>query len=143
MNEGKPSSKMVVFHAGETICAADTSCMIELSSQIELLSSALDLAHENHRVISQNIANVNTPGYKTKRLDFEAIMESVENGQKISPSQLEVAVREELGLPERQDHNNVSLEAEVSELKKNALLAQAYSHLVASKVSTIRRAIQG
>ena len=47
------------------------------------------------------------------------------------------------GLAERVDGNNVDIETEVSELKKNALVAQAYAQLIASKLATMRRAISG
>ncbi|TQV73407.1 flagellar basal body rod protein FlgB [Exilibacterium tricleocarpae] len=37
----------------------------------DLLRTALDAALLRHRVIAHNIANVDTPGYRAKRLTFE------------------------------------------------------------------------
>lgn len=55
----------------------------------------------------------------------------------------DVAIENLQGLAERVDGNNVDMEREVSELKKNALIAQSYSHLMASKLGMMRRAISG
>ena len=55
----------------------------------------------------------------------------------------ELPVKDLEGLEERVDGNNVNLEKEVAELKENALAFQAFSHLLASRVSTMRRAISG
>lgn len=115
--------------------------MTEISSQIRLLSNAIKVTNENHRVLSQNIANINTPGYKTQRLDFKSAMEKLRENDSGTNLNLEV-IREE-GLPERMDRNNVDLEREMSELKKNSLMAETYTQLVAAKLATMRRAISG
>lgn len=109
--------------------------------QIDLLGSALNASEKNHRVVSQNIANVNTPGYKAKRLEFEKMLEQLQQTEGHAPEELPVVEAE--GLPERIDGNNVHLEKEVAQLKENALAFQAYSQLLASRVSTMRRAISG
>lgn len=122
---------------------ADTTVMTSMYSQSNLLGNALVGSEFNHRVLSQNIANVNTPGYKTQRLDseaFQALIDSA-NARRGLVTDFEVETPE--GLPERVDGNNVDIEHEVSELKKNALAAQAYSHLLASKLATLRRAMTG
>ncbi|WP_158222784.1 flagellar basal body rod protein FlgB [Rhodopirellula sp. MGV] len=121
--------------------------------QIDLLSSAVNASEKGHRVVSQNIANVNTPGYQTKRLDFQKMLEmqqtnadaaTAENaGQGVSESDIERAIEMPEGLEERLDGNNVNLEQEVAQLKKNALAFQTYTQLLASRVSTMRRAISG
>ena len=51
-------------------------------SQIDLLSRALTGSQQNHRVLSQNVANVNTPGYKTQRVDFEHLLKALEAAER-------------------------------------------------------------
>ncbi|MCA9136743.1 MAG: hypothetical protein KDB00_08290 [Planctomycetales bacterium] len=111
--------------------------------QMDLLGSALDASEKNHRVVSQNIANVNTPGYKTKRLEFERLLAQLQSPDAKGASDEPLPVKDLEGLAERMDGNNVNLEQEVAELKENALAFQAFSHLLASRVSTMRRAISG
>ncbi|WP_145418994.1 flagellar basal body rod protein FlgB [Planctomycetes bacterium K23_9] len=119
--------------------------MTGIFSQLNSLNHALQGTQENHRVLSQNIANYNTPGYKTQRLDFDQLMSQLQAAGK-SPDEAakliaQAPVEEAQGLAERVDGNNVDLEREVSELKKNALTSQAYTQLMASKLAMMRRAI--
>jgi len=101
---------------------------------MDLLGSAINASEKNHRVVSQNIANVNTPGYKTKRLDFERLLEQLQSPDQRDLSGEELPVKDVTGLEERVDGNNVNLEQEVATLKENALSFQAYAHLLASRV---------
>ncbi|MCD0459821.1 flagellar basal body rod protein FlgB [Roseiconus lacunae] len=113
--------------------------------QIDLLGSAVDATEKNHRVVSQNIANVNTPGYQTKRLDFQKMLEQSQaaSQENVTDRDPELPVELPEGLTERLDGNNVNLEQEVAQLKKNALAFQTYSQLLASRITTMRRAISG
>src|SRR4029079_13125873 len=51
---------------------SDTDRMDLTSYGIGLLSQTLDAAALRHRVIAQNVANVNTPGYRRLEVSFEA-----------------------------------------------------------------------
>ena len=115
--------------------------MTGMFSQMHLLGNALRGSQQRHRVVSQNIANVNTPGYQTRRIDFDELVDQLKSNdaQKRILGDVNIHVTE--GLKTRADGNNVALEREVGELKKNALAAQAYSHLLASKLATMRRAM--
>ena len=110
---------------------------------MDLLGSALGASEKSHRVVSQNIANVNTPGYQTKRLEFEQLLRQLQSTDGGDQPDEALPVKNLAGLVERLDGNNVNLEKEVAELKENALAFQAFSHLLASRVSTMRRAISG
>ncbi|MGB7344983.1 MAG: flagellar basal body rod protein FlgB [Pirellulaceae bacterium] len=121
--------------------------MTGIFSQLNSLDHALQSAQENHRVLSQNVANYNTPGYKTQRLDFDKMMQQLQeagnSAQEAAKAVEQIPVEQLQGIAERLDGNNVDLEREVSELKKNALSSQAYTQLMASKLSMMRRAISG
>lgn len=110
-------------------------------SQVNLLNNAIRGANQNHRVLSQNIANVNTPGYKTQQLDFDQLTELLDSPEGTKPLMSELDTNSTRGLAERVDGNNVNLEHEISKLKKNALLYQAYSQLLSSKLDSMRRAM--
>ena len=108
---------------------------------MHLLQGALNGTNQNHTVLSQNIANVNTPGYKTRRVDFAELLQQLEDGDDSVSEPKTLSVQIKPGLAERVDGNNVELDREISELKKNALVAQAFTQLLASKLSIMRRAI--
>ncbi|MEM6469468.1 MAG: flagellar basal body rod protein FlgB [Planctomycetota bacterium] len=121
--------------------------MSSIFYQIELLASAITASEKTHRVHAQNIANVNTPGYKTQTIDFDSLMSELQAASR-NEAPMDDSIGSDLveqvdGLPERVDGNNVQLEKELSALKRNALSFQTYSQLLASRVSTMRRAISG
>ena len=96
-----------------------------------------------HRAISQNIANVNTPGYKRREVSFEEeLAKSLHLGseaiEKIKPEVREVSTGHV-----RADGNNVDVDWEVSQLDKNAMNYEALTQILASKLSMLRSAITG
>jgi flagellar basal-body rod protein FlgB len=117
--------------------------MTGLPSQYYLIGNALRGAEQNHRVISQNIANVNTPGYHTRELSFDDYMKQVSSGETNQEFVTELPVEIVEGLVERVDGNNVDIDQQLAGLKKNSLLYQTYSQLLAAKMATIRKAISG
>ncbi len=72
----------------------------------------LDLATSQAKLTAENMANVDTPGYKARGLDFEAemrgAMTDVEEGRATQPAH----VNFEEGLIARPDGNNVSMDRE-------------------------------
>lgn len=117
--------------------------MTGLPSQFHLITNALSSAEQNHGVISQNIANVNTPGYQARQLAFDQFLAQIESGEANGGSIGEIPVEFAEGLEQRFDGNNVDIDRELAMLKKNSLLFQTYSHLLASKMAMSRKAITG
>jgi len=77
---------------------------------IAKLSDYLDLAAFRQTLIASNLANIDTPGYRTRDIDFEGEMRRAEErlgAEAAAPRAFEVA-----GLLERPDGNNVSLDRE-------------------------------
>jgi flagellar basal-body rod protein FlgB len=83
----------------------------------ETLSRFLDVDVARYRLITNNLANVETPGYRTRDLDFRAelnratLPEANSQGGLMYASFAAVS-RPVRGLLERPDGNNVSLERE-------------------------------
>lgn len=76
---------------------------------IGLLERYLDVTSERHKLVVGNMANVDTPGYRTQDLDFKSeLTRAVAGGE---ANALPV-VRSVQGLLERPDGNNVSLDRE-------------------------------
>ncbi|MEZ6095647.1 MAG: hypothetical protein R3C03_15700 [Pirellulaceae bacterium] len=67
-------------------------------------------------------------------------MENDSPGAALDESQV---VQEAKGLLERTDGNNVDLDQQVSNLKRNAMLFQTFSNLLAAKMDTMKRAMNG
>ncbi len=103
-----------------------------VSSRIE---HYMDLLATRQKVVASNIANADTPGYKTKDIDFQfEFMSLVQGG---TPT-----VKEVSGLPVKNDGNNVSMDREAGLLSENAIRFNLASNLMRSQLSLVRSAIQ-
>ncbi|MGC9949445.1 MAG: flagellar basal body protein [Bryobacteraceae bacterium] len=106
-----------------------------LSRLSDTLEHYMDLLSARQKVVASNIANADTPGYKTKDIDFQSEFRSALGGA--TPQSFEVA-----GLPVKNDGNNVSLDRESRLLTENDMRFNLASNLVRSEVQAIRAALQ-
>ena len=110
------------------------------SNVTETLFNHLSYRAERQKVISSNIANINTPNYKTKELSFESQLQeknkekdlelSVTNQNHIkepldNSKNSKTRVYEVENLQEQNDGNNVNLDTQMSEMAKNSTIFQA------------------
>ena len=108
-----------------------------LPSQFGLLRRSLDLAQVNQQVVSQNIANVNTPNYKTKEAAFTDVLAA--NGPDHEAAG--IAVRQ-TNDPIRRDGNNVDVDREIGRLNKASLLFRTYAELLSTRLEEVRQAME-
>lgn len=95
----------------------------------------MNLLTARQRQVTSNIANVDTPGYKTRDIDFQAEFRSqIEGGR---PRTVEVS-----GLTSKNDGNNVSLDREARLLAENALRFNVASGLLRAEIRAVKSAIQ-
>jgi flagellar basal-body rod protein FlgB len=78
----------------------------------EQIGCYLDVATSEIKLTAANMANVDTPGYRTVGLDFEAEMREALNGVDQGRPAGKPRVREVDGLIARPDGNNVSMDRE-------------------------------
>jgi flagellar basal-body rod protein FlgB len=76
------------------------------------LARYLDLAADQTRLTAENMANVDTPGYRAMGMDFEAEMRSAMFAVEEGLSDQKVRLRPEENLVTRPDGNNVSMDRE-------------------------------
>jgi flagellar basal-body rod protein FlgB len=98
------------------------------------LEHYLDLLSARQRLVASNIANADTPGYKTKDIDFQAEFRSLIEGG--SPHTVEVS-----GLKVKNDGNNVSIDREARLLAENALRFNVASNLLRAEIRAVKSAI--
>lgn len=108
---------------------------------IDVLALMLDASALRHRVIAQNVANVNTPGYRRLAVSFEGeLARSLANPSGKLSARPMVVVADG---PERVDGNTVDIDREMNDLTRNALLYQAAAQVLASRLASLRSAITG
>jgi len=110
------------------------------TAQISGLTRFLDAASARHRAITTNIANVDTPGYRTRDVDFRSVLQ-----QAGIPGMMETSAtpqtREVEGLMERPDGNNVSMERESLLLAQTQLQFHTGVQLLRSEFRRVMTAI--
>jgi flagellar basal-body rod protein FlgB len=103
-----------------------------LTNQIE---HYMDLLSARQKLVASNIANIDTPGYKTKDIDFQFEYISLVHGA--APNVVETP---DLAL--KSDGNNVSLDREARLLAENALRFNVASNLMKTQLKVIESAIK-
>jgi flagellar basal-body rod protein FlgB len=100
------------------------------------LERYLDLVSARQKLTSANLANIDTPGYQTRDIDFQREFLS-QVGEQQQPTTMEAA-----GLPSRNDGNNVNLDRETRLLAENAMRFHLASEMLRSQYKVVRSAIQ-
>ena len=107
---------------------------------MQMLQGYLKVASDRQQLVASNIANVDTPGYHTKDINFQSAMQQVMNeGDNV---QLEPASVEVEGLPERPDGNNVNIDRESLMLSQTQLQYQMGVQLVKAEFHRLLTAIK-
>jgi flagellar basal-body rod protein FlgB len=113
------------------------------------LETFLKLTNSREQAISANMANVDTPGYRTRDIDFQGELKKAMNGV-LSESeygsgtaQMSPVVQEVKGLMERPDGNNVNLDREGMLMAETQLQYQIGVQLVKHQFHQILSAISG
>ncbi|MFN8709475.1 MAG: flagellar basal body rod protein FlgB [Planctomyces sp.] len=117
--------------------------MKSLNPQIDVLGKLVSATEFRQKVISHNLANVNTPEYKRLEVDFETMLSGEMKNGTASTSDIQPVVRESTGVTARADGNTVDIDIEIGQLNKNALLQQVYLQLLGTELSQMKMAIQG
>jgi flagellar basal-body rod protein FlgB len=118
------------------------------SPQIEALSRFLDVEVARHKLITSNIANIDTPGFRTRDLDFRAELaragQTYGNGGSLSYASygpFAPVSRPVHGLLERPDGNNVSVERESLLLAETQMKFNLGVQLIKGEFHEISQAI--
>lgn len=106
----------------------------------DALGRYLDLTSEQMKLTAGNMANVDTPGYKTQGFDFEHefARQLADSG---STSSVQPSVQDVDGLVTRPDGNNVSMDREGIQLAKSQLQFRLGVELLKHEYSTVMSAI--
>ena len=104
--------------------------------------AALELRSHRLGLITGNIANAATPGYKARDIDFSAALTARTAGQGHDAS-IENAVRYRVPTMPSLDGNTVELANEQMAFAENAVAYSATLSFLNGRVQTITRAIRG
>ncbi len=120
------------------------------------MGSYLTRLSKRQQLVASNIANIETPGYRTKDISFHATMEELlapqaiplkttrpehQAMERLTFIPLEPEVHEVQGLPVRADRNNVDLDREMLKLGETSFGYSMVAQLLKGKFRTLASAI--
>lgn len=124
---------------------------------IGILEKSLAASSLRQRVISNNIANVNTPGFKKSDVIFEDLLQQALSEQPMlqqtcthenhlsktfsSVEQVQPQVATSTATAIRNDGNNVDIEAEMASVAKNNLYYNSLAQLMSKKLGALKTVI--
>ena len=130
----------------------------KLDKNTMVQEKALDAAWLRNDVLAHNLANVDTPRYNRKDVDFESYMRNAmrgdlddlivhrkhnfKMGSKTDPASVRPAVTEDYNsMTMRIDGNNVDVDAEMAQMAKNTIKYNTVTENINGKFSKIKHVI--
>jgi len=125
---------------------------------IDKLALGLDTLSVRNSVIAENIANLDTPGYKAQDLKFDDVMqEALGTGKKLPlartnekhlppgnrPVDVSSFVYQQNNPSVRNDGNDVNVDYEMSQMAENTIRYNLFSQLTQGKFSKLKEVIKG
>ena len=124
-------------------------------STVGALNTSLNLRLMNQNVISSNVANADTPGYKAKKMEFEsALRDALAVTEELKAKRqhqnhiihhdtdpVHPEIYEDPYAEESLDGNTVNRAAEMAELAKNQILYDASVEMLKRKLGMVKYAI--
>ncbi|WP_298444935.1 flagellar basal body rod protein FlgB [uncultured Ferrimonas sp.] len=128
---------------------------ISFDKALGIHQHSLGVRAERAEVLSGNIANADTPGYKARDIDFETALKNAKSSQSMSLSRSHenhFAAQSSLAedalyrvplQPDSGDGNTVDLQQERNQFMQNSLEYQASLEFLSSKFGGLKKAIRG
>jgi flagellar basal-body rod protein FlgB len=111
------------------------------TSVIPYLEAGLRAAGLQGKAIAQNIANLNTPGYRRVAIEFrKRLAEAAAAGD---PGRLDAQLLRPMNTQVRSNGNDVDLDMEVGALIKNGALYKTYMRILAKRYRQLELAVRG
>jgi flagellar basal-body rod protein FlgB len=121
---------------------------IELRTSMDLFDStqiglerALSGSSLRQQAIAENIANVNTPGYRRKDVDFASALHQAWNAGENAVGSVNPTTVTDNSTVMRADGSSVDIDTEAAEQAKNGLTYEAVSTVMKTRISIIKSAI--
>lgn len=105
------------------------------------LERAMQGSTMRQEALSENLANVNTPGYRRKDVDFRSALQAAMPAGRDAVAAVPVVETTDDSAPVRADGNSVDVDAESANLAQNALEYQALASVLDARGTILRTAM--
>jgi flagellar basal-body rod protein FlgB len=123
---------------------------INFSSTDSYLQAAMSGLAARQRAIANNVANVDTPGFRASEVRFEDVLNSAASkaqaGQPLNQAALNAAARSTTlvgGTTSRADGNNVDVDQQMEMLSEANLNYSALTQVMSTRLGILRGVIKG
>jgi flagellar basal-body rod protein FlgB len=114
---------------------------VELFDTTQLsLAAAMRGADARQSALAGNLANVDTPGYQRKDVDFHGALQSALGGGG-DPGNVNFSAQADPSAAVRADGNSVDVDRENSELSQNALEYDALARVASARIDILKTAM--
>ena len=116
--------------------------MSEISSIVDFLEAGIKVESLRQKTIANNVANLQTPGYRRIDVKFEQLLaKALDSNGAADLDEIEPQVYQPKQTPVKSNGNDVSLETEVGEMIKNSLRHKLFVRLLSKKYLAMQAAI--
>jgi len=116
--------------------------MPKTTSIVDFLEAGLRAESLRQKAIANNIANLETPGYRSIDVKFkELLAKALDSKGRVDLSEIEAQIYQPKQTPLNSNGSDVNLEAEVGKMVKNSLLHKTYIRLINKKYQQIEIAM--
>lgn len=116
--------------------------MSKTNTIVELLEAGLRAESLRQKAIANNVANLQTPGYRRVDVKFEELLaKALDSPGEVDLKEIEPQMYQPNQTPVKSNGNDVNLETEVGQMVKNTLRHKAYIRLLTKKYDQMEMAI--
>ncbi|MEG1256011.1 flagellar basal body rod protein FlgB [Clostridium sp.] len=115
-----------------------------------LLKKSMGVTVEANKAIANNIANINTKGYKRHYVPFEQVMDNTVTSslkttdrRHISTNNDKVKIKRDTTSSMREDGNNVDIESEMTSQAANTMMYESLVRFASGKLNGTSKVIKG
>ncbi|SFH51535.1 flagellar basal body rod protein FlgB [Pisciglobus halotolerans] len=123
-----------------------------VGNNLGLIKNAMDAAQLRQEMISSNIANVNTEGYKVNKVEFESLLQDATNGVAMKTtnqrhfggenlSDVVPRVEKRTGTTVKDNGNNVDIEVEMLDQYTNSIYYDALVNQLNTQYAMLKSVI--
>ena len=125
------------------VCRIRKVEMSKTTNIIDIIESGLRAESLRQRAIANNVANLDTAGYRRVDVRFEELLaKALDSSGGVDLDEIECETYRPKNTPVKSNGNDVSLEIEVGEMVKNTLRHKAFIRVLQKKYQQMELAIR-
>ena len=116
--------------------------MADSNNILNVLQAGLQASSLRSKVIADNLANIDTPGFRRRAVAFEArLAEALQGGEQVDLDEMQADIFRPMTTPVEANGNDVSIDMEIGEMIKNSARYKTYMRVMAKMYGQMEQAM--